>query len=195
MRGDAEQHALWLRTVSRIATGYAELLQGNQSEALRCFSQVRDPRITPKYFLHWHWRLYGHLGIIEVRLQAGDIAEAHRDADEFLARALSLPCPNMQSLAWEVKSRVSRAEKDFDGAQANIHSALAILEKFDIPVAAWQVHRTAWNLYTDKGDRAQAEGHRRRAQELIMSMADSFEHDEPLRESLLTAPPVRHVLS
>jgi hypothetical protein len=27
-----------------------------------------------------------------------------------------------------------------------------------------------------------------------MRIADSFEHDEPLRKSLLTAPPVRRVL-
>ena len=194
MRSDAEQHAFWLRTVSRIASGYAELLQGNHLEAYQCFSQVGDRRITPKFFLHWHWRLYGRLGMIEARLQAGDIADAHRHSDEFLASALSHPCPNMHSLAWEIKSRVVRAETDLDSARACMDNALAILDKFDIPVAGWQVHRTAWDLYANEGDRERAEEHRRRAQELVMRIADSLEHDEPLRESLLTAPPVRRVL-
>jgi DNA-binding winged helix-turn-helix (wHTH) protein/tetratricopeptide (TPR) repeat protein len=194
MRSDAEQHAAWVRTVSRISSGYAELYRGNLVEALHCFSQVRDPRITPNFILHWRWRLHAQLGMTEARLQAGDIAGAHHEADDVLASALSTADPNMRALAWEIKSRVARAEKDFDGARACIHSALAILDKFDIPVAAWQVHRTAWDLCADEGDRVQAEEHRQRAQELVMRIADSFEHDEPLRKSLLTAPPVRRVL-
>jgi hypothetical protein len=75
-----------------------------------------------------------------------------------------------------------------------LDNALAILDRFDIPVAAWQVHRTAWDLYADKGDRARAKKHRQRAQDLVMTIADSFEYDEPLRESFVTAPPVRRIL-
>jgi hypothetical protein len=93
-----------------------------------------------------------------------------------------------------MKSRVARAENDFDGARVCIDHALAILDRFDIPVAAWQIHRTAGDLYSDVGDRERADGHRARAKELILRIADSFDYDEPLRESLLTAPPVRRVL-
>jgi tetratricopeptide (TPR) repeat protein len=191
MRSDAEQHALWLKTVSRVASGYAELLQGNYVEAYECFLQVRDPRITPKFFLHWHWRLYGQLGMTEARLQVGDIADAHRNADEFLRSALSHPCPNMHSFAWELKARIARDENDFEGAQECINKALAIIDKFDIPVAAWQIHRTAWELYRDQGHQERADGHRTCSKELILKIADSFEPGEPLRESLLTAAPVR----
>jgi DNA-binding winged helix-turn-helix (wHTH) protein/tetratricopeptide (TPR) repeat protein len=194
MRSDAEQHSLWLRTVSRIASGYAELSQGNHREALQFFSQVRDPRVTPKFFLHWHWRMFAHLGMTEARLQAGHIADAHREVDDLLSSALSLPCPDIRSLAWEAKSRVARANKDFGGARASINNALAILDQFDIPVAAWQVHRTAWDLCADQGDGAGADRHRNRARELIMGIADSFENGEPLRESLLAAPPVRRII-
>lgn len=194
MRSDADQHVSWIRTVSRISSGQAELYQGNPVEALRCFSQVHDPRITSNFILHWRWRLHAQLGMTEARLQAADVAGAHREADEVLASALSAADPNMRALAWEMKSRVARAENDFDGARVCIEHAFAILDRFDIPVAAWQVHSSAWNLYADRGDRECAEGHRARAKELIMGIADSFEHDEPLRESLLTAPPVRRVL-
>jgi tetratricopeptide (TPR) repeat protein len=192
---DAEQHAVWIRTVSRISSGYAELYRGNLLEALQCFSQVRDPRITPSFILHWRWRLRARLGVSEALLQAGDISDAHREADDVVASALAAADPNMRALAWEMKSRVARAENDFDGARVCVDHALAILDRFDIPVAAWQVHRTAWDLYTDLGDRESADGHRALAKELIMRIADSFDDGEPLRESLLTAPPVRHVLS
>jgi DNA-binding winged helix-turn-helix (wHTH) protein/tetratricopeptide (TPR) repeat protein len=194
MRSDAEQHAAWIRTVSRISSGYAELDRGNLDEAMRCFSQVRDPRITPNFILHWRWRLHAQLGMTEAWLQAGGLTDAHREGDDALASALSAADPNMRALAWEMKSRVARAENDFDGARVCMDHALAILDRFDIPVAAWQVHRTAWELYGDEGDRERADGHRACSKELILRIADSFDYDEPLRGSLLTAPPVRRVL-
>lgn len=194
MGSHADQHVSWIRTVSRISSGQAELYRGNPVEALQCFSQVHDPRITSNFILHWRWRLQAQLGMTEARLQAADVAGAHREADEVLASALSAADPHMRALAWEMKSRVARAENDLDGARLCIDRALAILDVFDIPVTAWQIHSSACNLYADRGDRERAAGHRARAKEVIMGIADSFEHDEPLRESLLKAPPVRHVL-
>jgi hypothetical protein len=184
-----------MKTVSRVSSGYAELYRGNLVEALHCFSQVRDRRITSNFILHWRWRLHAQLGMTETRLQAGDIADAHREADDVLASALATADPSMRALAWEMKSRVAKAEDDFDGTRVCIDHGLAILDRFDIPVAAWQVHRTAWDLYADVGDRERADGHRARAKELIMRIADSFDDREQLRESLLSAPPVRYVLS
>src|SRR5262249_30881709 len=136
-------------TVSRISSGYAELYRGNLVEALQYFSQVHDPRITSNFILHWRWRLHARLGMTEAQLQAGDVAGAHREADEALASALSAADPNMRALAWEMKSRVARAESDSDAARVCIDHSLAIVDRFDIPVAAWQVHRTAGDLYAD----------------------------------------------
>ena len=194
MASEAGQHASWIKTVSRISSGQAELYQGNLDKSLQCFSQVHDPRITPKFILHWRWRLQAQLGMTEARLRAGDVAGARREVDEVLSAALSTVDPNMHALAWEMKSRVARAENDFNSACECVDRALAILDRYDIPMAAWQVHSSAWNLYLDRGDRERAAGHQARAKELIMGIADSFEHDEPLRESLLAAPPVRRVL-
>jgi DNA-binding winged helix-turn-helix (wHTH) protein/tetratricopeptide (TPR) repeat protein len=193
MASEAGQHASWIRTVSRISSGQEKLYQGNLDKALKCFSQVHDPRITPKFILHWRWRLQAQLGMTEARLQAGDVAGAHREVDEVLSSAFSAVDPNMHALAWEMRSRVARAEKDLTGADRCIDRAVAVLDRFGIPVAAWQVHSSAWSLYEDR-DREKAGRHRARAKELIMEIADSFDHDEPLRESLLTAPPVRRVL-
>jgi tetratricopeptide (TPR) repeat protein len=193
MRSNAEQHALRARTIATVAAGYAELQQGNYDKAWQCFAHVRDFRTTPKFFLHWHWRLHAELGATEARLSAGDLENARREADGFLGSALSIADPNMRALAWEMKSRVAGAEKDYNGAKEYIHNALAILDRFHIPVAAWRVHATAWDFYSYAEEHERAEGHRTRAKELIMRIADSFERDEPLRELLLAAPPVRHL--
>jgi tetratricopeptide (TPR) repeat protein len=138
--------------------------------------------------------MHARLGLSESRLQAGDIPNARLEVDDFLKSALSVAEPNMQALAWETKARVTAAEKDSSGARQCIESALAILEKFDIPVAAWRVHATAWELYSHAGQIEKAEANRARARELIMRLADSFDQGEPLRESLLTAAPVQRIL-
>ena len=194
MRSNAEQHATWMRTVSRIASGYAELYRGNPVEALRYFSQVRDPRITSNFILHWRWRLHAQLGTAEAHLQAANAADAHREADDVLAAALSAADPTVRALAWEMKSRVASAESNLDSARACMDNALAILDKFDVPVAAWQVHGTAWDLYRGIGENRKAEEHRVRAHKVILSLADSFEPGEPLRDSLLAAAPVQRIL-
>jgi DNA-binding winged helix-turn-helix (wHTH) protein/tetratricopeptide (TPR) repeat protein len=193
MRSDAGPHASWTSTVSRISAGYKQLYQGNHDQALQCFAEVRDFQITPRFFLHWHWRMHAELGTIETWLSAGDVANARREVDGFLQSALAAADPNMQARAWEMRARVAWAEQDRDDARACIGNALEILDRFDIPVAAWHVHRTAWDVCRDEGDSERAAAHRAKAKQLVMSLVDSFEHSEPLRESLLTAAPVRRL--
>jgi len=138
--------------------------------------------------------MHARLGLIEVWLQAGDIPNARIDVDDFLESALSTAEPNMQALAWEMKARVAWAEKDSDGARTCIESALAILDKFEIPVSAWRVHATACDLYGRQGENESAEAHRAHARDLIIKIADSFEQGEPLKQSFLSAAPVRRII-
>jgi tetratricopeptide (TPR) repeat protein len=193
MRSDVWKHAARCKAISGVSRGYGALRQGNHDEALQCFSGVLDSEITPRFFAHWYFRAHARLGVIEARLLAADPAGAQREVDGSLAGALRGAEPNVCALAWEMKSRVARAEKDFAGARACIDNALAIVDKFDIPVAGWRVHSSACDLYGGDADRERADEHRSRAKELIMRIADSFQNDEPLRESLLTAQPVRHL--
>ena len=193
MSSDVESHAIWCRTAARIAAGYQEIAQGNHEKACELFAQVRDYHITPKFFLHWHWRMRAALGATEARLSAGDIPNARREANEFLESALSVTDPNLRAFAWEINSRVARAEGNWLTARAHIEKALVVLDKFEIPVSGWQVHRTAGDLCEDEGDHAKASEHRALAQELIMKIADSFEPGEPLRASFLAVPPIRRI--
>jgi len=193
MRSDSEQHAAWTNAVAGIACGYAELYQGNHAEAIDRFAQVRDFGITPKFFLHWHWRMHAARGTAEALLLAGDLDGAHREADGLLKDALATSDPNMQAMAWEMKTRVARAEQDLPGALKFLENALAIVERFEIPVTAWQVHRSAWNVYADEREMEKADQHRALARTLILRLADSFDRDEPLRECLLAFPSVRQI--
>ncbi len=193
MSSDVEAHAIWSRTAARISAGYAEIGKGNHEEAWDLFAQVRDYEITPKFFLHWHWRMHAELGATEALLSAGDIPNARREADGFLESALSVADPNLRTFAWEVSSRVARAERNEHAAREHIKKALAIVDKFEIPVAGWLVLRTAWDICRNEGALENANRYRTRAQEMITAIADSFEPDEPLRESFLANPAIQRI--
>src|SRR4029077_9390331 len=116
------------------AAGYAEISRGNHEKAWKSFAEVRDHEITPKFFLHWHWRMHAELGATEARLSSGDIPNARREADGFLKSALAVADPNLRAFAWEINARVAKAERNERAAKEHIEKALAIVDKFEIPV-------------------------------------------------------------
>jgi tetratricopeptide (TPR) repeat protein len=181
-------------TIARIAAGYAELERGNYGQAIEYFRQAGDPQVTPKFFQHWLWRMESQRGSSEVWLQSGDLAKARKEAEAFLESALSTANPSLQTQAWDLRSRVAMAEQDWMGAQEYVRRALGILEKFEIPVAAWRVESTARDLFLHAKDHSAAETHRARAEAHILAIANSFAPDEPLRHSFLTAAPVSRIL-
>jgi tetratricopeptide (TPR) repeat protein len=193
MRSDAEQHATQPRAMAMVASGYAELYSGRCEKALEYFAKVRDPKITPNFLFHWRWRLRAQLGSVEALLQAGNLQNAGIEVDNFLTSALSTAEPNLHAFGWEASARVAIAQKRRDDARQHIENALAILDKFDLPVVAWRVYSTAWALYRYAEENERAEEHRARAKEVIMRLADSFEPGEPLRQSLLSAAPIRRI--
>ena len=71
---------------------------------------------------------------------------------------------------------------------------LGFTSMFVVPVAAWQVHATGWDLYRHAKNEAAAESNRALAETHILAIANSFMSDDPLRRSFLSASPVRRVL-
>ena len=131
---------------------------------------------------------------INTWLMSGDLSTARTAADSFLESALSTADPHLQTLAWDLKTRVAMAENDLQGARECIQQALAIVGKFEILVAAWQVYGTAWQLYERAKEHKTAEMNRERAETCILKIANSFAPDEPLRATFLAAAPVRRIL-
>src|SRR5260370_29955926 len=103
--------------------------------------------------------MQAELGSARVWLKAGNIANARSEAGHFLESALSTPAPNLQAIAWAMNARVAMAENEWGGAEECIQKALAVLERFAIPVAAWQIHATAWRLYRHTGGQETASKH------------------------------------
>ncbi len=177
-----------------IASGYAALDRGKYDDASRSFCRVLDSKESPKFFLHWYWRMHAELGLGNVWLASGNLREARVAAGRFLQSALSTAEPNLHALAWEVGARVAMAEKDWKGAEEKIEKGLAVLHKFGIPTTAWRVHATRSDLYGQAKNETAAETQRARAEAIILALANSFAPDDPLRHAFLAAAPVRRIL-
>jgi len=181
------------RAIAWIAGGNAALLQANCKEALENFRQVIDEDVTPKFFLHWYWRMHARLGVVNALVASGKLGEARGEADSLLEDALASADPSLQALAWKVNAKLGIAEKNWEGAEKSIRSGLALLEKFEIPMAAWRLDSTAWDLYRQTKNEKTAEFHRKRAETCVLKIANSFAPEEPLRATFLAAAPVRRI--
>jgi tetratricopeptide (TPR) repeat protein len=181
-------------TIDQMAAGYIALYGGKYGRALEHFRNVIEPAVRTKFFRHWWWRLMARLESSNTWLMSGDLSRAGKAADSFLASALSTADPHLQTLAWDLTTRVAMAKNDFKGAQESIQQALAIVDKFEILVAAWQVYATAWQVLDHLKEHKTAETNRERAETCILKIANSFAPDEPLRATFLAAAPVRRIL-
>ena len=193
MRPGAEYPTSQPKAIASVAAGYAELDCGRYDSAIEYFTQVRDPETTPKFFLHWFWRMTAQLGLSKVWLASGNLPKAHAEANAFLESALSTADPHLQALAWELKTRIAMAEQEWDAAANYLHEALSLVKNFAVPVAAWQVHATAWDLYQHVENEDAAENNRVCAETQLLAIANSFASDDPLRTSFTSATPVRRV--
>ena len=181
-------------TIDQMAAGYIALYGGKYAQAIEHFRNLHEPAVRTKFFRHWWWRLMARLESINAWLILGDLSSARTAADGFLESALSTADPHLQALAWDLKTRVAMAGSDLQGARESIQQALAIVDKFEILVAAWQTFGTAWQVYQHAKEDKTAETYRDRAEICILRIANSFALDEPLRATFLAAAPVRRIL-
>ena len=181
-------------TIDQMAAGYAAHHAGKYGQAIEHFRNVLDPAVRTKFFLHWGWRMMAQLESSNAWLMFGDQLKARAAADRYLESALSTADPQMRALAWEMKTRVALAENDLGNARDFIREALAIVNKFEILVAAWQTFATAWQVHQYFKEPKTAETYRDRAASCILKIADSFEPEEPLRATFLAAAPIRRIL-
>jgi DNA-binding winged helix-turn-helix (wHTH) protein/tetratricopeptide (TPR) repeat protein len=181
------------RAVALLASGQAELGLGNSDSARRYFEQLEE-MTGERFYLYWYWRMHSQLGLARAWLESGNIANAGMKANCFLESALSTSDPNMQVLAWEVKTRIAMAEEDWTAAGQSVRAALAVLEKHDVPISAWRANSTAWEFFRHQNNRESAELHRVHAEQGVLALAHSLPEQEPLRAIFLASDPVRRVL-
>jgi len=86
------------------------------------------------------------------------------------------------------------AELDLTRAQDGIAKGLSAMEGFEVPLAAWRVHATAFELYQNSGDRDLAERHLALSRDTIMKLAKFHVCRRATSTDILSAPMVRKIL-
>jgi CheY-like chemotaxis protein len=175
-----------------ILRGSAKLGAGEIDGALADLSIVRDGMDRQRVLLDWYWRMPLHSALTDIWLAKGDIEKARREAQEFLKASLKTRERTHQALAWEANARIAMISGDHDAVADCIGKALSIVERWEIPIAAWRVHATAAEAATHP---EVARVQWRLSAETITRLADSLSRTEPLRETFLSAPPIRNILA
>ena len=179
---------------SLILRGLAEAALGEYDRAREYLFAARDEMDRQKTLNDWYWRMPLESGLTELWLAEGNLTQARPQAERFLSVTLATGERFWQALAWEANARFALAELDASRAQECIARALSTTEGFEVPLASWRVHGTAFELYRNAGDRELAERHRALCRETIMQLANSLPAEEPLRQIFLSAPVIRKIL-
>ena len=175
--------------------GSAETALGDYESALEHLLAAQADMDRPGPTCTWYWRMPLESALTDLWLAKGDLARARPQAEKFLAITLATAEYTWQALAWEANARLAMAELDMPRARECIAGGLAAMEGFEVPLAAWRVHATAFELCRGLGDPESAERHLALSRETIMKLANSLPAEEPLRQIFLSAPKIREMLS
>jgi tetratricopeptide (TPR) repeat protein len=151
-------------------TGSAETALGNYESALEHLLAARAIMDRSAVIFVWIRRMPLESALTELWLAKGDLAQARPQAERFLKIALASAEHTWRALAWEVNARVAMAELDLTRAQDCIAKGLSAMEGFEVPLAAWRVHATAFELHQNSGDRDLAERHLALSRETVMKL-------------------------
>src|SRR5258708_31970022 len=133
-------------------TGAAETALGNYESAFEHLLAARAIMDRSACIFVWIRRMPLESALTELWLAKGDLAQARPQAERFLKIALATAEHTWHALAWEVNARVAMAALDQTRAQDCIANGLSAMEDFEVPLAAWRVHATAFELYQNSSD-------------------------------------------
>ena len=183
-----------VRTTALLTLAFVDLEAGHLDRALQGFTRICSRPLLPRFFLDWHSRLLGQLGLSVTRLVNGDLEGASEAADALRQAADSSASPAIRAVVWDIKAKIAMAAGEWDAAREAIERALATLGAAAAPCAAWKIHATAADYHQHSGDLRAAEDHRAKSKAAIMVMVNSFPAGDPLRNSLLSAELIRGIL-
>jgi DNA-binding winged helix-turn-helix (wHTH) protein len=175
--------------------GTAEAAMGHTQPALDRLSSASAEMEHQPVIFDWYTRMMIGSALTDLWLEQGDNEQARRHAAQFLDSTLATAERTWQALAWEVSARVARASGDLSRARDCVTKALAAMEGFDVPLAAWRVHATAAGILESLRDPVSAERHRTLSRSTIQKVANSLPPTSPLRRTFLSAPPVARVVA
>jgi hypothetical protein len=145
--------------------------------------------------LDWYWRLQQRWALAGLWLSSGELTRAHEEGKLLVAEVGATAERTWQALAWDVNARTALAGDDPRQARDLIESGLAAIDGVEAPVAAWQVHATAAEVFRALGETGSAQLHHDLSRDAVVCLAASLDTYEASRRTFLTSPAVARVLA
>jgi hypothetical protein len=175
-------------------TGSAEAASGRYEAAADHLTTARTEMDGRPVIHDWYCRMLLEQALTDAWLGKGDLKQARAEAERFVAATLTTAERTWQALAWEASARVAMAEGDRGHARTCVDKAVAAMERFEVPLAAWRVHASAAELERRLGNQRAAERHRSLGRSTVLALENSLVDYERLRKTFLAAPPVRAII-
>ena len=180
------------RRLCTILAACANIGQGKLDCALENLLAVRSEMAQHPQVQDRQSRMFLELGLTEARLAEGNMEQAEMEGWEFLRIVLN--DRGFQAAALEVNARIYLARGNLRESQNNIEAALRLLKEYELPLANWRVHATAFDLHTLLGNWDRAHEHRKTSQDEILKLGGSLPEEQPLRRVFLSAPATLRIL-
>ena len=190
----------WLRATANVAgmtvrvlQGFADLERGRHDQALGRFIEIHKQQARPKFGLSWHRRLFTQLGLAETWLVLKDWPRASVEADSLVENASKYGDAYLKARALELRARLAICSGKPETAERYLRLALETIARFDVPLVAWRIHATAWDVFLEIND-SRAATHRSHAEAGVLDLARSLHGVESLQRSFLLARNVNRLL-
>jgi hypothetical protein len=172
----------------------AELRLGPQDAAIAKLLDLRDRMDGHPVTLTWYWRIPLQFELVEAYLAKRDLSRARLEANRMLEAVLATAERTWQALAWDASARVALQEESIRRTENELKNALDVMEGFDLPLAAWRVHKTAALLSRLNGNGELLDFHLARVREVVLSLIKSLDLRPALQQTLRPSPAISEIL-
>jgi tetratricopeptide (TPR) repeat protein len=145
--------------VRLVTLGAALAGLGQYDAALVHLEAARRQMLETPVVLHWYWRTAVEWELAQLWIARGDCVHAASHAEDLLALTARSAEATWRALALGVVAQIAMRERNLSRAREHITEALSIVERFEIPVAAWRVQALAAKFFESAGDSASAQHH------------------------------------
>jgi len=166
----------------------AESRLGSPDKAVDQQLDLRERITRHPVMLKWYWRIPLQLELVDARLAMHDLFQARLEADQMVEAALATAERTWQALAWDASTRVALREGNVPRAEDELRNAFDAMHGFDVPMAAWRVHKTAALMSGDSGNLQLRDFHLARAREVVTSLTNSLAARPELRQIFRSSP-------
>jgi len=178
----------------RLLAACADVGRGAHDAALEQLLTLRDEMERQPLMEDFRYQMRLLWALSEIWRAKGNLPQARLESERFLIATHATDERTWRVQALDSNAKLAIAEADLPRALDCMKKGLQEMDGFELPLAAWRLHETAFNIYERLGDRDRAESHLQLSRAAIAKLANSMPIDEPLRKIFLSAPAIRTIL-